>query len=66
MEVDSRRGVAKDDVKHERNEEDLFDLISQMDKYAEVKDRHQTKFEGIKLSPHIYNLHGSRSLHEYR
>ncbi|XP_021344929.1 uncharacterized protein LOC110444904 [Mizuhopecten yessoensis] len=43
MEVDSRRGVAKEEVKHESNQEDFIDLISQLDKYAEVKDRKQTK-----------------------
>ncbi|XP_060074822.1 ankyrin-2-like [Ylistrum balloti] len=43
MEVDSRRGVAKEAVKHESKEEDFFDLISQMDKYAEAKDKQQTK-----------------------
>lgn len=43
---DERRPIAKHEVKVEKQEEDFFDLIDQLDKYSESKEKGEIERQG--------------------
>lgn len=44
--IDERRPIAKQEVKVEKQEEDFFDLIDQLDKYSESKEKGEIERQG--------------------